>query len=356
MELMQASQQWSTRPDDERFLSLDDLYEHVSNQMECSKGVTVSSRSITVEPTDNRGLVVKGPNSTFAPTHWAFNQLCARAGAPADYLRSHPAPMAADALNFDYQYKRNVDDVGLLLYQNGGAPELRAVTGPAYGRVWNAEYVDIIRKLFGLGSKWHIPGEFNVKAPITKQNTTLYAGDRDMFVFLADGEHDVEIKGRRNGETGRLQRGFFAWNSEVGAKPIGIGTFLYDYMCCNHIIWGVSGFDEIKIRHTAGAPDRWLEEIVPALESYADGSTKGITDAIDAARATRLDNVDEFLANRFGPRMVGKLKAVHELEEMRPIETRYDVVNAATALAKGIPWIGQRVDLEREAGKLLVAA
>jgi hypothetical protein len=325
--------------------------------MEASKAVTVSSRSITVEPADdNKGLFVVGPTNSFAPTHWAFNQLCQRAGAPADYLRSHPSPMVADALNYDYKYKRGVDDVGLLLYQNGGPATLRAVNGPNYGRVWNAELVDTVRKLFGDDSKWHIPGEFNVQKPITKENTTLYAGDRDLFVFLADGENDVEIKGRRNGETGRLQRGFFVWNSEVGAKPIGLGTFLYDYMCANHIIWGVSDFDEIRIRHTASAPDRWLEEIVPALESYANGSTKGITDAIDAARATRLDDVDEFLANRFGPRMVGKLKAVHELEELRPIETRYDVVNAATALAKGIPWIGQRVDLEREAGKLLVAA
>jgi hypothetical protein len=358
MELMQAHQQWSKRPNDERFLSLDDLAEHTANQMECSKGVVVSSRSITVEPTDNRGLVVRGPSNSFTPTHWAFNQLCQRVGAPPDYLRSHPAPMVADSLNFDYQYKRDIEDIGLLLYQNGSAPELRAVTGPKYGRIWNANFVEKLQNLFGDGvtGRWHIPGEFNKSAPITKQNTTLYAGDRDMFVFLCDGEHDVEIKARRNGQTGRMQRGFFAWNSEVGSSSFGLGTFLFDYMCCNHIVWGVSGFDEVRIRHTVSAPDRWLEEVMPALEIYANASTKGITEAIDQARASRLDKVDEFLANRFGPRMVNQLKTVHALEEDRPIETVYDAVNAATAVAKGIPWISQRLDLEREAGKLLIAA
>jgi len=357
MELMQAHNQWANRPSDERFLSLDSLFSHAVDTMNHSKALSVSSRSIAFEPTDNRSLVVKGPSNSFAPSHWAFGQACARVGAPADYLRSLPAPMAADCLNYGFQYARDVQDVGLLLHQNGGYPEMRAMTGPNYGRVWDAEVLRQLRDLFGDGvnGQWHIPGEFNKSAPITKDNTTLYRGDRDMFVFLCDGEHDIEIPNRRNGQTGRMQRGFFVWNSEVGHKPLGFGTFGFDYMCCNHIVWGVTGFEEIRIRHTSGAPDRWLEELIPALRAYANGSTAGIRDAIAKAQATRLENVGEFLASRFGPRMVDKLQAAHLLEESRPIETVYDAVNAATAVAKGIPWIGPRVDLEREAGKLLVA-
>jgi hypothetical protein len=33
-----------------------------------------------------------------------------------------------------------------------------------------------------------VPGEFGQRVAVTKQNTTLYASDRDMFVFLADEE------------------------------------------------------------------------------------------------------------------------------------------------------------------------
>jgi hypothetical protein len=335
------------------------MFDYASNQMDHSKSVVVSSRSVTVEPApEGNGLVVVGPSSSFAPTHWAFGQLAQRAGAPADYLRNLPSPLAADCLNWGMKYQRDINDVGLLLYQNGGAPELRAVTGPNYGRIWNAEVIGQLCRLFGDGvsGKWHVPGEFNRSEPITKQNTTLYAGDRDMFAFLCDGEHDIEIKNRRNGETGRMQRGVFMWNSDVGSRSYGCATFLFDFMCGNHIVWGVSGFDEIRIRHTASAPDKWISEVMPAIEAYSNASASGITGAIQAAREARVSDVDKFLSERFGARMVDKLKAVHNLEEQRPIETVYDVVNAVTAQAKAIPWIGQRVELEREAGKLLVMA
>lgn len=360
MELMQAHHQWLNRPADERFLSLTDLSNHTCAQMNNSKSVVVSSRSVNLKPADdNKGLVAVGPTGNeFVPTHWAFNQLCQRVSAPAEYMRSLPSPLVADCLNYGYQYNRDIQDVGLLLYQNGGPAALRAVNGPNYGRIWQAEVARALIEKFGDGvtGKWHVPGEFNKSAPITKDNTTIYCGDRDMWVFLADGDNDIEIKNRRGSRPGRLQRGFFMWNSEVGARPIGLAGFLFDYMCCNHIIWGAEGFNEIRIRHTASAPDRWLEEILPALTSYANGSSHSVVDAIAAAQNQRIgdpDKVAEFLAKRFGPRMVGKLQAVHGLEEGKPIETVFDAVTAATALARSIPYIGERVELEREAGKLL---
>lgn len=367
MELMQAHTQWLNRPADERFLSIDDAFNAAAERMNHSKAVIVSSRSVTVKPTDetgeHNGLSVVGASGTeFAPTHWAFGQLSQRAGAPAEYLRGLPSPLAADCLNWGLKYQREIDDIGLLLYQNGGAPELHAVNGPNYGRIWNAEVWQQLRKLFGSGvygdgGKWHIPGEYNRHdKPVTKESTTLYSGDRDMFAFLCDGEHDIEIPNRRNGQTGRMQRGIFMWNSDVGSRSYGAATFLYDFMCGNHIVWGVSGFEEIRIRHTASAPDKWLSEVLPAIEAYSNASAVGIKDGIKAAQAARIAKPAEFLAERFGSRMVAKLQAVHQLEEGRPIETVFDVVTAVTAQAKSIPWIGQRVELEREAGKLLVLA
>lgn len=364
MELFQASQQWASRPNDERFVNLDEMFDFASDQMAHSRAIVKPANSIWLEPTDEgNGLLVKGETTSFAPTNWAFSQLCQRVGAPADYLRDKvPNALAADCLNFQYKTGQR-DEIGMLLYHNGGAPELRAVTGPNYGRIWNAEIIDELRKRFGNGmpgngARWHIPGEFNRHdKPVTKESTTLYAGDRDMFAFLCDSTNTVEIPNRRNGETGHMLRGFFAWNSEVGSRSAGWATFLYDYMCGNHIVWGATEYDEVRIRHTVSAPDKWLDEMIPALQSYANGSTDGITQAIAAARAKVLgDKTAEFLANRFGPRKVQALQTVHMAEEGRPIETVFDVVTAATALAKQIPWIGPRVELEREAGKLLVAA
>lgn len=359
MELMQASHQWMKRPDDERYTSLDDMLAHFKAQRANSRAVVCPTNRLSLVPNqeDHKGLVLEGPNGHgYAPTHWSFGQLCGLADAPAGYLRKLPAELAADCLNLGLKVHRDVADVGALLYKNGGEPVLRAATGPKYGRVWNSDVATTLVDRFGDGvtGHWRVPGEFGKAVEVTKANTTLYASDRDMFVFLADEERRIEIPNRRNGQSGSMARGFFVWNSEVGSSTFGIATFLFDYVCCNRIVWGAAEYKQVTIRHTAGAPERFIQEVTPALESYAQSSTRNITDAIDAARGRKLtDNLDEFLSSRFSRGIVNSMKTAHELEEGRPIENVWDAVTAATAVARSIPHQDARVDLERAAGKLL---
>jgi len=355
--LMQASAQWASRPSDERFTSLNDMLDHFRTQRRLSKEAVVSSRQLNVVPdSDNKGLLVQGPNGNgFAPTHWSFGQLSTLAEAPAGYLRTLPSPVAADCLNYGLQFKRQIEDVGVLLYKNGDSV-LKAATGPRYGRIWNDDITGALVNHFGDGitGDFRVPGEFGKQVEVTKQNTTLFAGDRDMFVFLADEEHRIELPNRRNGQAGSLARGFFFWNSEVGAQTFGMASFLFDYVCCNRIVWGAQEFQEVRIRHTASAPDKWIGEIRPALEAYSRSSTGSVVAAIEDARADKLDDkVNEFLAQRFGKRMVDSLQATHYAEEQRPIETRWDVITAVTAQARNIQHQDARVELERQAGELL---
>lgn len=360
MELMKASQQWATRPDDERFLSLLDMQRHFADQHANSRELVVSSRRIQMVPApDNKGMTVIGPNGhAYGPTHWSFGQLAQLAEAPAGYLRSLPSPIAADCINYGLQYRRDIEDVGVLLYKNGGDPVIRAATGPRYGRIWNSEITDGLVSRFGdgLSGRFRVPGEFGKAVPVTKANTTLYAGDRDMFVFLADEQHRIEIPNRRNGEPGQLSRGFFVWNSEVGSATFGLQTFLFDYVCCNRIVWGAQDVSGVTIRHSAGAPDRYIEEMVPALTAYAEGSTAPVVKLIADARAKRIDDVDAFLAGRFGKRMVDTIKEAHMTDEQRPIESLWDAANAVTAYARNIGHQDRRVDLERQAGEIMVLA
>jgi hypothetical protein len=174
-----------------------------------------------------------------------------------------------------------------------------------------------------------------------------------MFVFLADEENRIEIPNRRNGEPGQLARGFFVWNSEVGSATLGIATFLFDYVCANRIVWGAEEYKQLTIRHTASAPDKFLDEVSPALQNYANSSTASITKAIENARASRLDDVDDWLAKRYGKRMAATLSATHEQDEGRPIETLWDVTTAITAHAQTIEHQDRRVELERAGGDLL---
>lgn len=355
--LMQAHQQWLSRPDDERFTSLHDMQDHFLQIREHSRGAVVSSRRITAIPTDdNKGLLLSGPTGAeYAPTNWAFGQVAQLAEAPAGYLRTLPAPIAADCINYGLHYKRDVEEVGILLYKDGEDKACRAVTGPNYGRIWNSDIVGGLVRQFGDGQSgdWRVPGVFGQRVDVTKENTTLYASDRDMWVFLADETHRIEMPNRRNGEPGQLARGFFVWNSEVGSSTFGLATFLFDYVCANRIVWGAEQFQQFTLRHTSGAPDRFIEQAAPALLKLANSSTHSVVQAIEDARDKRINDVDDFLQKRFSKRLAEQIKDAHMQDEGRPIETLWDATTAITAHARSIPHQDERVKLEREGGKVL---
>lgn len=358
--------QWATRPDDERFESLTALAAYTRYRRERSKQVVLSNRQITVVPstTDPFDIAVTGPNGHPVQfTHWSFGQLSALAGAPAGYLRSSlPGALVADNFNWGLHHARSVEDLGVLLRRGDGPtahPVIAAATGPNYGRIWDFDIADELVNLYGDGvtGSFRVPGEFGKRLDqVTKANTTLYASDRDMWVFLADEDHRIEIPNRRNGESGSLARGFYISNSEVGARTLTLGMFLFDYICCNRMIWGIGDRNEIVIRHTKGAPFRWNEDVKPVLTQLArtDISPQPIADTIKTAQSTKLrTDVDTFLSQRFGKGMVAPIVSAFQADEQRPMETIFDVVTGATAYARLIPHQDTRVALERSAGDLL---
>lgn len=360
--LMKASNQWRSRPDDERYTNLFDMQAHFQHLRETSRAAVVPSRKVMFKPSEAdeiNGLLCFGPNGhEYEMTHWSLGQVSQLAQAPAGYIRTLPAALAADNLNYGLQVARDVEDVGVLLTRNGGAPVLRAATGPNYGRIWNVDLINALVARFGDGvtGSWKVPGEFGKDVEVTKQNTTLYASDRDMFVFLADEKNRIELPNRRNGEAGTMARGFFVWNSEVGAASLGFCTFLFDFVCCNRIVWGAEQVHEIRLRHTVSAPERWLDEVEPILVEYSNASAKPVLAAIEDARSKKIDNVEKFLANRFTKNLTQRIMQAHISDEGRPIETVWDAVTGITAAARTIKWQDERVSLEREAGKLMKVA
>jgi hypothetical protein len=368
-----VSKQWASRPDDERFVGLLPLLAQMESWKAEAKALVVANRDlrcVPVEDTEHTGLAleVKRHNlPTAIPTHWSFGQLCGLAKAPAGYLRSLPSEMAADCVNFGLQ-TRDVEEAGILLRQNGHLTAT-ACTGPKYGRIWNRDVVKAMVKAFGDGltGSFRVPGEFGAKVEITKRNTTIYASDRDMFICLVDEDNRIEIPGRRADRMGSFARGLIVWNSEVGAATFGVASFLFDFMCCNRIIWGGSHYQEIKFRHTPGAPHRFVEEVAPRLITYGEALSEqsGERDAnlIKAAMTTKIgsgksrdkkaEDVDRFLAQRFTGAQAKAIKLAHEEDEGRPIETIWDVAVGATAYARSIPYQDERVKVERAAGQIV---
>lgn len=360
--LMKASHQWMSRPNEERFTSLPEMLDSASAYRAASVTRTIANRDLKAAPVedDTKALAIMSNGVPSLPSHHAFGQMANLIGAPAGYLRTLPSPIVADLLNYGLLNQRGVQEIGTLTHNpEGEVPQLMAATGPNYGRVWNDTIIEALIKRFGDGvtGDFTVPGEFGKAVKVTKDNTTLYRSDRDMFVFLADEKHRIEVPNRRNGEPGSLARGFFVWNSEVGAASLGIGTFLFDFVCSNRIVWGAKEYAEFRIRHTSGAPHRWLEEAAPALEAYAQSSTKSITDAIAAAQSRKIasdeEELDKFLKSRFTSTQATAIKLAHIHEEDRPIETMWDAVTATTAYARGIQYQDSRVNIEKAGGRLL---
>ena len=338
-----VSSEWFSRPDDERYLSLSDLYAAVRARADRATARTVESSSVRVEASrgdaERLALIVPGRDAPIAPTHWSFGQLCSLVGAPAAYLRDLPAPLAG--INLQHGLLSHRAELVKTLEAEGGRVELRAVTGQDYGRIWDHELVAAVMKIAGDGvgeTRWKVPGVLdwstmmhNPFVDVTKETTTLYASDRDVFLFLVDDTHPIEAGRLANGDPDLYFRGFYCWNSEVGSKTLGIASFYLRAVCMNRNLWGVEGFEEISIRHSKFAAHRFAHEAAPALANFARSSPAPFLAGIKAARERIVAGSDEdreaFLRRRgFGKAETAKVIATVLDEEGHPPESLFDFV------------------------------
>ena len=365
-----VSSEWFSRPDDERYLSLSALYAAVRARADRATARTTETRTLRVEASrgdaERLALIVPGREEPIAPTHWSFGQMCSLVGAPAGYMRQLPAPLAG--INMQHGLLSHRAELVKTLEADDGRIELRAVTGPDYGRIWDHELVAAVMKIAGEGTgdtRWKVPGlldwstmTHNPFVEVTKDTTTLYASDRDVFLFLVDDAHPIEAGRLPNGDPDLYFRGFYCWNSEVGSKTLGMASFYLRAVCINRNIWGAEGFEEISIRHSKFASHRFAHQAAPALERFATSSPAPFLAGIRAAREQTVARKDEdresFLRRRgFSRPETEKIIATVLEEEGRPPESIFDFVQGITALARAKPHQDARLELEGKAAKLL---
>lgn len=365
-----VSSEWFSRPADERYLSLSELARSVRDRADRSRTRVVESALIHVEANRNDperlALILPGTDSAIAPTHWSFGQLASLVGAPATYLRQLPAALAA--INLQYGLTSNRAEQVKTLETEDGRTELRAVTGPDYGRIFDVELVEAVQRIAGNGTgdtRWKVPGVldwstgiYNPRVDVTKDTTTLYASDRDVFLFLVDDLNPIEAGRLPDGSPDLYFRGFYCWNSEVGAKTLGMASFYLRAVCQNRNLWGVEDFEEITIRHSKYAANRFAHEAAPALLNFANSSPLPFVNGIKAARERIVARSDEdrtdFLRRRgFSRAETGKIIDTVLAEEGRPPESIFDFVQGITAVARDKPHQDARLDMEAKAKKLL---
>lgn len=370
------SKEWMSRPADQRFTSITELHQATKQRADNSIETVAPSKLLEafgpeeINATSMHQMAVKLPNSDErAFSNWSFGQIATLSGGPAGYLRKFPAQLSAPMINYGLLKLRRVED--LKVYYDGN--QVRAFTGPDYGRIYDHEVVSAVGQIAGNGTgdtRWKIPGVmdwqtniYDPDTPVTPDTTTLFASDRDVFMFLVDDRNPIEVGKVVNPRTGIMEpdlmfRGFYVKNSEVGNGSLKLAAFYLRAICCNRIMWGVENFSEITMPHRKHAPERFIEQCRPALESFANGSDKTLIEGVARAKSARVANDEDdalqFLKQQgYSRTRSAEILALVETEEKRPARTVWDMAQGITAYARSSLNNDTRVELERDARKIL---
>ncbi len=371
------------RPADERFASVQDLHDHCIGEREICGTARVSLRDLEMVVEQGEPALTTpdaGPRHPASLTHWSFSQLCQKIGAPADYLRRLPAELMLENVNTgikaggfrsadDSQATADVSefaggidvsgiaagvddlDAKLLIARAPESLTIRAINGPSYGRIWNA---DITSRLLELSDGWNAPPAMDA----AQRPSGLYAGDRDMFAFLVNESYRID-----DGSDEGLARGFFVWNSETGARSFGFEAFLYRFVCGNHMVWGAQTVGGVRIIHRGGqAAIRAFSSLRDQLGQYLNASPAGEEAVIRQAKIKSLGTgKDAVIDDLFRARIAGRkdLERAYERAERHATDngagpaTVWGMAQGLSSISQDRKYAADRVDLDRAAGKIL---
>lgn len=383
--LEQASNQWMTRPDDERFWTLDEMHSKALAYRTASEEISRGDSECRLSATDRGIRMAAGQDYDVELGHYAFTQVCRQLNAPAGYLRTLPAPLAVECLEDARNAPgRNGSDRLLLIdTSNDDQHRLRATTSHRYVRVWNHELIEGLQGLTTDG--WVVPparpsgnedgtrtriateadcidfgdSPLTVKPGDEIAPAGLYASDHDMFAFLIHPDIVVE-----NGlSPAGMRRGTMIRQSEVGESSIWKCDFLFDTVCGNHIVWGAQDIRETRVRHMGpNVADGWMAMISRITEDAIGGISQQESEIRRAQEIILGEGRDEIMALLFGKRWAAKRLAgaaydsavEHEQHHGNP-HSLWGMVSGMTRLSQKTGFANERATLDRAAGKMLAA-
>jgi hypothetical protein len=204
---------------------------------------------------------------------------------------------------------------------------------------------------------WHLPlgykdGEFGAE----RVPSGAYLGDRDMFLFLVDGNRDLDDP--TDGTHAGLFRGFILRNSDVGAAALTLDVFLFRQICGNHIIWGFQHVTGFRRRHVgASIQEAWttsLESVRTALDADAAHDRLVLLRATSQELGPTRDAVVDTVVQRLelSQKHAGEAYDLAEAHETNP-RSVWGYVQGLTRLSQRTPWQDGRFTLDRAAGRLL---
>ena len=218
-----AHREWARRPPDERFASVEALWDTARARRTRTEERDIATVDLRTEAVATDALALhEASGRSAAMTHWSFEQLATIAGAPPKYLRTLPAAIASSAINHGLRRQRR--DQQQLFVDRTAPWTVHAITSSRYARVHHDELATRVLDLMVQHPAWHLPlgykdGAFGAE----RVPSGAYLGDRDMFLFLVDGNRDLDDPTDRS--NAGLFRGFILRNSDVGAAALTLDVF-----------------------------------------------------------------------------------------------------------------------------------
>lgn len=351
MRLLGAFRQWATRPEDERYPSLQAMYEDTYRYAQTAAEATIPFSNLRVENVEGDVQIVGKTNVPAKISHFAFGQIAGKIGAPANYLRRLPATLVVQ--NVNHGLKKVGEDAAnnaLAMFHVNGSMVLRSLTTQRYERVWNYE---VVSRLIDIQERygWQNLSDIGLK-------NGLYASDSDMFAFMI--RPDIRVD---DGTDEGLSRGFFVENSEVGAGALKITKFLYRHICGNHMIMGVKDVTVASFKHVGNIRKRFNEATIK-VEEYANESASEEEAIIRRARQITLGGTKEDVLDVLFGKGIASRKLLTEAyesgEQFAEVDgspkTVYGMSNALTRLSQKSPFGNVRNEIDRAGAKCLQIA
>jgi len=335
-----ASQQLFSRPNDERFESLEALISHCSRVKDESNIHWRLPTEITPCPVGlDLGLQIGG-NGVHTFNDWSFGQTCSIAEVHKETVNRLGTDTASRVL-------RETLPIGgkpLQLLTQGDV--LRSIHGAAYTRLFDVDLLEVVRNE---ADGFHAPPQgFNGA-------TGFYAGQQDMFAFLIDDSAWVEIGGEQ------FAPGFFVWNSEVGRRTLGIETFWFQHICANHIVWDAIEIVRFSRKHTAKVGDALddVQAIIARLIRTRNQRKDAFAKSIEKAMETSLGSTAEEATKALSGHGLSAGLVKSAIESIVTNGGKFSVfhaVDAMTRLTGRLTNAGDRIEQDARIGTLLSLA
>jgi hypothetical protein len=350
-----AHREWALRPPDERYASVNALYQAARARRERTEERDIVTAEFRTEAVDDALVLHESSDRTAALTHWSFGQLAIIASAPPNYLRTLPAAIASSAINVGLQRQRR--EQHKLLVERTAPWTVLAITSQRYARVHHDELASRVLDLMAAHPAWHLPlgykdGEYGAE----RVPSGAYLGDRDMFLFLVDGNRALDDP--TDCTDAGLFRGFILRNSDVGAAALTLDLFLFRAVCANHVVWGFQHVAGFRRRHVgASIQEAWtnsLDGVRAALDADTDHDRALILRATTRELGATRDAVLEAVVQRLdlSQKQAAEAYTLAEAHEPNP-RSVWGYAQGLTRLSQRTPWQDGRFVLDRAASRLI---